>query len=348
MTGARFGLGTVPLRAWPLVVALLATHGQAAAQPDGDGRALGDRDAEPGEAAVSEEAREKFRAGVELTKAGKLDEALASFQEAYGLSSSYRILYNIGQVSKHMRDYAHSLRAFERYLADGGRKIDTGRRAEVQSEITSLRKQVGTLRIQVDPEGATVSIDEVKISEAPVAGAHYVNPGVHRLRAEAAGRAPASRDVEFAAGQTVDLVLSLGNVVAAAKPREARRPEAAGERRSTPVSRPIWVGWATTGALAAGAGVAGAFALASSSKLEDTPYEGLEPPAGSEVADLQDRVSTLATVADVLAAAAAVSLGVTLYFTLAAPSQAPAGGARSAQSVAVGLGAHGILLRGAF
>src|SRR4051794_8980920 len=65
------------------------------------------------------EARERFRKGLQLNKAGKIDDALVEFQKAYDLSPNWKLLYNIGQCSKHLGDAVRSLRAFEQYLAEG-------------------------------------------------------------------------------------------------------------------------------------------------------------------------------------------------------------------------------------
>src|SRR5690606_6977251 len=83
--------------------ALIAASGHAAAQAPAT-PAPGAAAPKPGEGAGDkvDAARQRFRRGLELTAAGRLAEALAEFQAAYDLSPTYRILYNIGQVSRHV------------------------------------------------------------------------------------------------------------------------------------------------------------------------------------------------------------------------------------------------------
>ena len=101
--------------------------------------------------------------------------------------------------------------------------------------------------------------------------------------------AAAAETIDVAAGQTATVGLRLGASPVARKPD--RKPLPQTPERGVPT----WIGWVATGALAAGAGVTGALALASSSELEETPYAGPErrPPPDSEVSALQDRVDAL-------------------------------------------------------
>src|SRR5688500_6281548 len=98
-------------------------------------------------AGPTEAARERFKTGLALTKAGKVDLALVEFQAAFDLSPNWKILYNIGQCSRHVKDHVRSLRAFERYLTEGGAQIAKPRRAEVEREISELKNLVGKLEL---------------------------------------------------------------------------------------------------------------------------------------------------------------------------------------------------------
>jgi hypothetical protein len=330
---------------WIAAAAFLALAalpgGDAAAQAPEEGPRP-ERAVEPEESERIELAREHFHKGLELTEAGRLEEALAEFQKAYDLSPSYRILYNIGQVSRHIGDAARSLRAFERYLADGAGEIEEARRAEVEGEIAALRPLVGKVRVQIDTAGAAVLLDGMKLGEAPLPEPLYVRPGKHRLQAEL-GKRIAVETIEVAGGQAIDVALALGSARPRPRPPVPPRPKppvAAGGRR------PLWIGWAATGALAAGAGVTGVLALVSAGQLGDARYAGPDrrPAADSEVRALGEQVDALAVATDVLAAAAVVSLGVTLVLTFSDGGRQA--GARAA--VSFGGGPGGVQVRGAF
>ena len=59
------------------------------------------------------EASKRFRRGVKLYNDGDFVAALIEFKRAYELEPNYRVLYNLGQTSRELKDYAAALRAYE-------------------------------------------------------------------------------------------------------------------------------------------------------------------------------------------------------------------------------------------
>lgn len=81
-----------------------------------------------------------------------------------------------------------------------------------------------------------------------------------------------------------------------------------------PRSLRVWVGWTSAGVLAAATAVSGGLALSALSRLGD--IEASKPADPAEVASAQQRARSLAITADVLAAAALATAGLSLYWTL--------------------------------
>ena len=106
------------------------------------------------EAEVSDEAREeaseRFRRGVKLYKDNDYVAALVEFKRAYELAPNYRVLYNLGQTSRELKDYASALTAYRQYLAEGGDEVKGARKKEVEGAIEDLVARVGTLSITTD------------------------------------------------------------------------------------------------------------------------------------------------------------------------------------------------------
>lgn len=113
------------------------------------------------------DARETFRQGVELYNEGKFDEAAKSFEQAYKLKPTYKLLFNIGQAYAAAKKYALAIQAFERYLVDGGDNVTDDRRDEVLREIGKLRPLVGFLAVD-GREGLTVRVDGVDRGQTPL------------------------------------------------------------------------------------------------------------------------------------------------------------------------------------
>ena len=60
-----------------------------------------------------EEGRKHFQAGVQFYKENDFRAALIEFKRAYELAPNFKVLYNLGQTSLELQDYASALRSFE-------------------------------------------------------------------------------------------------------------------------------------------------------------------------------------------------------------------------------------------
>jgi hypothetical protein len=81
--------------------------------------------------------------------------------------------------------------------------VEPGKRPQVDFVLDKL----SSLRIEVDPAGARVKIDDLAWEAAPVS--REVTPGTHQVKIEKAGHERAVRELKVEPGQEVSLVLSL-------------------------------------------------------------------------------------------------------------------------------------------
>ena len=327
------------------LLTLALTPGIAAAQQKSSDDVYDDAPAAG--AAPSDEARTRFKKGLALTAAGKVAEALVEFQGAYDLSPNWKILYNVGQCSKHVGDHARALAAFERYLAEGRDQVQKPRRAEVEKEIAELEGLVGTIELVTAAAGAEVELDGKGRGKAPLAEPLVVTAGRHKLALVKEGATPATKEIDVARGANVKVELDFAGAPAASGPVAAPNPAPAepdGGRRDH--STWITVGWIATGAFVVGAGVTGTLALVMSSDVADTAYAGPYSTAPPDLQSKASTVDTLAIVTDVLGGAAILGAGATIYLMITNDGPAPpkTGGG----GLAVGLAPGGASLRGTF
>src|SRR5262249_49708450 len=146
--------GSVPMTRSSLVPILLAAVVGSIA-PAGMARAE--------EPAAQAEGRAHFRRGVDFFKEGDFRAALIEFKRAYALAPNYKVLYNLGQTSLELQDYASALRSFEKYVADGGREIPATRRTQVEAEVERLKKRVARVEVTTNVPDAEIFIDEVSV-----------------------------------------------------------------------------------------------------------------------------------------------------------------------------------------
>ncbi|MFO0761871.1 MAG: PEGA domain-containing protein [Byssovorax sp.] len=249
----------------------------------------------------SDEASEHFRSGVGFYKDHDFTAAMVEFKKAYELAPNYRVLYNIGQTARELRDYAAALAAFERYLREGGQEVPAARRKEVTTSVDDLKKKVGKLTITVSVAGADVSVDDTPLGAAPLAESITLNVGKHKLSATAAGYAPLSRVVEVAGSVEDTVSLDLVKIETAPPPPPVG-PD------GTPVVdpvKPVKTGtpiavWAVGGVTVAGViatGVMGGLAMSSRSSL--TKALNTYPGDASAIADAQGKTKTFALITDI-------------------------------------------------
>ncbi len=297
-----------------------------------------------------QEAQRRYERGRELYEEGDFRAALVEFQRAHELAPSHRLLYNIAQVQYQLQDYAGALRSFQQYLDVGGTDIASQRRDEVQREVERLRSRVATLDIITQPVGAQVSVDDQPVGRTPLSEPVMVSAGRRKVTAELPGEPPVTRLVDVAGMDSVQVKLEFApppppRTAAVQEPKPEAAPVAAAPTVTARAAEPRgvpWKLWATTGVLAAGAGVTAVLASSAASDLKTRRDTFGVTPA--ELKDASSKTKTLALTSDVLTGAAVVAAGVSAFLTFTrdpAPSSA-------SPSMTVGVGPGSVGVSGAF
>ena len=280
------------------------------------------------------EAQRRFNLGVTLYQEEDLRGALAEFKGAYKVDPVYRVLYNLGLVSRELNDWAGAQGYYRKYLAEGEERVPAERRVQVEREILELAQRVGRLEIEVRDGPAEVQVDDQIIDAAKLDEPVLVNPGKRRVRVTFPGKAPQLRSVEIASGERIELVFE-GSAATAAKTASARASERAEKPPEEKVAEdpPNWPGgnsrsksksgksrsgaavytWVGTGVLAAAAGVTGYFAYRASGRLVND--RAMFPVNGTELANDRSTVQMLSTTADGLLAGAVLGALISSYLT---------------------------------
>jgi tetratricopeptide (TPR) repeat protein len=279
------------------------------------------------------EAQRRFNQAVTLYQEEDLRGALAEFKGAYKIDPVYRVLYNLGLVSRELNDWAAALAYYRKYLGQGEERVPPARRLQVEREILELAQRVARLEIEVRDGPAEVQVDEQTIDPIELEEGVLVNPGRRRVRVSFPGRPVQVRTVEVASGDHMELAFE---PPAAAKARTTERP--AFEGKSVAVKRaaqdqegedpPNWPGlrsratatprastysWTATGALLLAAAATGYFAHQASDTLATDRLK--YPINGEQVARDKSHLQMLATTADGLLVGGILCAVVSSYLT---------------------------------
>ncbi len=249
------------------------------------------------------DAKAHYDKGVVLTDDGAFDAALVEFERAYALHPSFRILYNIGLIHNQLHDYAASLRAFLRYLAEGGAEVPADRRTSVEAQIVELRTRVATVTLVASVDGADLVVDDVLVGRSPLAEPLIVNSGHHVVTATKGAKTITKR-ITLAARDEVRVELAL--------PVDAPVADVV----TPPAPKIPWIPWAVTAGLTGGAIVTGVLALRASTTLADERRtDGI---SRAELDAQQSKTKNLALATDLLTGGAIVAAGVSVYLTVVA------------------------------
>ncbi len=277
------------------------------------GTALPVRAEPPAASSISssvKDAGQHFQRGVALYNETDYRAALIEFRRAYQIAPNAAVLYNIGETYYQLQNYAAALTTLERYLTESG-ELATHRQ-EVEQTIETLRARVGKLAITTNVADCEITVDDELVGRTPLREPLLVSIGHRKVTAIREGQPAETRFVDVAAGDTV--VLSL--VMAPAPPSG---PAPAPSPPSALAGEPghpglIRAGWITTGLLGAGAAVVRVFAFRASRDLKDA--RDSYPVSRATLNSKSSSVKTLSLAADIVAAAAIVTAGITLTLQL--------------------------------
>lgn len=181
----------------------------------------------------SAQARVEFRAGMAAFEAHEYHQAIAAFERAAALTPSADLWFNIARSYEELNEFEPAAEYYRRYLRD---RVDPPDRARVEERIASLEERAeaarvaarqtpttGTIRVDVDVPGATVSIDDREVGTSPVALPLTYPQGEHIVEVRMDGRIPFRARVRVDAGSNVVAVANLAHATEYRSIRGRRR-----------------------------------------------------------------------------------------------------------------------------
>jgi hypothetical protein len=157
--------------------------------------------------ATIEMARQRFREGVSFYDQREYEKARLAFLQAYALKPHPSVLLNLAQSELRAGKPADSAMHFSQFIRE-----NPGSEAELQEAelgFAAARTKVGEVKLDVDAEGATISVDGEEKGRSPLSGPLYVTPGAHRIEAQS-DEGSGATSVDVGAGQSVSASIRVG------------------------------------------------------------------------------------------------------------------------------------------
>ncbi len=160
--------------------------------------------------AARAEASERFNRGIDLFDEEQFEAALAEFTRAYELAPNFVVLLNVGHSYRRLGRNPEAVEAFERYLEEGGDGVTASRLADVEQELSRLRRLVGQIDVVVTrPSSTTVYLDDTEAGHTPLERPLTVSAGSHVIEVRAEGFLTERREVNVAGEAEVFVEFSL-------------------------------------------------------------------------------------------------------------------------------------------
>jgi hypothetical protein len=210
------------------------------------------------------------------------------FEQAYALRPNARVLRGLGISAVHLERYTVAKRELTEALREDRQALTANQREGVTELLSWMQENLGTVRLQLDPSDAYVTLDDEPVSDTEL----VVKPGSHRIAVRLDGFATQVHTVDLGEGQkrTLDIELlpsakskpALSAAAAASTTPIAQKsaespspltPAAAQERESSTVLDRWWF-WTAIGVVVAG-GVATTVALTTNQPSKSYEKGGL-------------------------------------------------------------------------
>jgi hypothetical protein len=179
--------------------------------------------------------------------AGRFEEAVSAFEQAYKVKPSARALRGVAKALFELRSYARCVATIDDALASDVEPLTGSLREDLESLRARALHFVGQAIIEVAPDTATVVLDGEVITVTPGAP-RVVDVGTHTLEASAPDHHPQRRKLEIHGGEVTRVAVRLDPVRAILSP-SAPTPPSSDAGRTLPLALTIGAAVASTAAV---------------------------------------------------------------------------------------------------
>jgi len=232
---------------------------------------------------------------------GRAKEAYALYKQAWALKQTYDIAGNLAQAEVELGKKADAAEHVAFTIAHFPPSVPSTQREKLEKLLTTLRAEVGTVRIRVVPAAAEVSLDGAVLDPLRLREAIYVEPGTHQFTASLSGFQDEAVTVTARAGGSEEVALQLHAVAPAGPAGTAAPPtppppsaQQAPEEGADPT---LVITGAAIAGLSLGMGIVLTVLANGSAGDADSQYDALEQKGGAGAC----RGATFATDCDKLA-----------------------------------------------
>jgi hypothetical protein len=323
---------------------------------------------------ITPEAKEHFRAGVDLLKdpdGARYQDAYIQFKLAYDKSKSWKVLGNLALCAMKLERDGEAILYYETYVREGAKDIDKSEVEQVERDLRVLKNGIAKVTLKADVTTAIQVSD--KRTNATSTNVYAMENGVitlslragtHTVTAKSGGKSH-EWNVDLTPGQVAEHLFKFKEAVVVAPPPTSAAPTAsappppptATEAPPPPPPNTMrtvgYVGAGVGGAMILGGFITGLMAKGKESSVKDScdSSSGKTLCPQSKKADL-DSAKSLATITNVLLIGGVVVAGAGATLIFMNPNKETTTGAFPRPSLALSptplWGGGGVVAHGSF
>src|SRR6478735_10958853 len=161
-----------------------------------------------GDSPDSDRANQLFKKGKVAFNAGKYNDALRIYTEAWSLKQSPDIAANLAQTESELGQHRDAAEHFS-FALDHLLPSSTDEQKQALAEgLAQEKKEIGTLRVTLEPSDSVLTIDGVRIS-VPPSGDVFLEPGEHAVSVNHEDCEPSQQTVRISRGASQVLWIKL-------------------------------------------------------------------------------------------------------------------------------------------
>lgn len=159
-----------------------------------------------------------IRKGVELRRRGKDKEAAVLFRQAYDVSHTPRAAAQLGLCEQALEQWLNAEQHISEALLAESDAWVSGKRSTLETSRVVVRKHLASIRVQGDPEGAIVTLNERVLGPLPLPEEAWVLPGPQVVSLRKDGYEAQTQNASVRAGEQKTLVFALKQPVLTTQP----------------------------------------------------------------------------------------------------------------------------------
>lgn len=152
-----------------------------------------------------EQAGVHFDRGIELIEENAYDAAAVELERAYQLSHDDTVLYNLGMAYAAAGRPVEASAALARYLEHTRATLPAQEVGRIEDELRRQNARIGSLALDVDPQGARIEIDGRLIGTTPLTQPIALAVGRHDVQVTASDYETATETVAIAGQQQLQV-----------------------------------------------------------------------------------------------------------------------------------------------